>query len=150
VGGFLGMVMPFGQFSFWLASTVGSVPLIGDKLVRLLEAWEAWPGAPWLGYTAVLLVLLLDVVATPLVRWRRMSRPQRTLLAAAAVVAAWILVPLVISLAPEPPPDGVRLFPYWYMLPLYALLRSVPDKLAGILLVFAAMLVPLALPWAGI
>jgi ubiquinol-cytochrome c reductase cytochrome b/c1 subunit len=150
VGGFLGMVMPFGQFAFWLSSTVGSVPLIGDRLVRLLEAWEAWPGAPWLGYTAVILLLLLDIVAMHIVRWRQMSRLQRTLLSAAAVVAAWILAPLVVSLAPEPPPGGIRLFPYWYMLPLFSLLRSVPDKLAGIVLVFAAMLVPLVLPFAGI
>jgi quinol-cytochrome oxidoreductase complex cytochrome b subunit len=150
IGGFLGMVMPFGQFSLWLSRMVGGAPSTGSWLVGLLEAWVASPGAPWLGYTAVTLVLLLDIVAMQAVRWRRMSRLQRTLLSAAAVVAAWILAPLLASLAPEAPPGGIRLFPYWYMLPLYSLLRSVPDKLAGVVLVFAAMLVPLVLPFARI
>lgn len=150
IAGFLRMVMPFGQFSFWLSSTVGGVPWMGHRLVRLLETWEAWPGTPWLGYTAVILVLLLDIVAMHLVRWRRMSRLQRTLLAAAAVVAAWILAPLIASLAPAAAPNGIRHFPYWYILPFHSLLRSVPDKLAGVVLVFAAMLVPLVLPFARI
>ena len=150
LAGFVAMVAPWGQLAFWLVNMTSSVPLIGDLLFRLLQAWAAWPSAPWLGYPAVLLVLFLDIVAMHLVRWRRMSRLQRTLLAAAAVVAAWILAPLIVSLAPGPPPDGIRLFPYWYVLPLFSLLRSVPDKLAGVVLVFAAMLVPLVLPFAGI
>jgi ubiquinol-cytochrome c reductase cytochrome b/c1 subunit len=150
VAGFLGMVMPRGQFSFWLSSTIGSVPLIGGWLSRLLAAREAMPGAASLGCAALILVLVLDILAMLWPRWRHAPWTRRILFPAAAVVAAWILAPLISQFAPEAPPDGVRLLPDWYMLPLYAMLRSVPDKLAGIVLVFAAMLVPLVLPWARI
>ncbi len=37
--------------------------------------------------------------------------------------------------------------PVWYFTPFYAVLRAVPDKLGGVLLMGAAVLLPLALPW---
>ncbi len=37
--------------------------------------------------------------------------------------------------------------PEWYFLPFYAILRSVPDKLFGVLAMFGSILVWFALPW---
>ncbi|MBT8080321.1 MAG: cytochrome b N-terminal domain-containing protein, partial [Gammaproteobacteria bacterium] len=37
--------------------------------------------------------------------------------------------------------------PVWYFTPFYAILRAVPDKLIGALLMGAAVLLPLFLPW---
>jgi ubiquinol-cytochrome c reductase cytochrome b subunit len=37
--------------------------------------------------------------------------------------------------------------PEWYLLPFYAILRSIPDKLLGVILMFAAILVLLVLPF---
>jgi ubiquinol-cytochrome c reductase cytochrome b subunit len=37
--------------------------------------------------------------------------------------------------------------PEWYFLPYYAILRSVPDKLAGVLCMFGSILVWFVLPW---
>jgi ubiquinol-cytochrome c reductase cytochrome b subunit len=37
--------------------------------------------------------------------------------------------------------------PEWYYLPFYAILRSVPDKLLGVVAMFAAILILFALPW---
>ena len=37
--------------------------------------------------------------------------------------------------------------PEWYFLPFYAILRAVPDKLGGVVLMFASILVWFALPW---
>lgn len=37
--------------------------------------------------------------------------------------------------------------PVWYFTPFYAILRAVPDKLGGALLMGAAVLLPLFLPW---
>ena len=37
--------------------------------------------------------------------------------------------------------------PEWYFLPFYAILRSVPDKLAGVLCMFGSILVWFVLPW---
>ena len=37
--------------------------------------------------------------------------------------------------------------PEWYFLPFYAILRAVPDKLGGVLLMFGAIMVLFILPW---
>jgi ubiquinol-cytochrome c reductase cytochrome b/c1 subunit len=37
--------------------------------------------------------------------------------------------------------------PEWYFLPFYAILRSVPDKLAGVLCMFGSILIWFLLPW---
>ncbi len=44
----------------------------------------------------------------------------------------------------QTPPDIV---PEWYFLPFYAILRSVPDKLLGVILLFSSILVLFVLPW---
>jgi ubiquinol-cytochrome c reductase cytochrome b/c1 subunit len=40
-----------------------------------------------------------------------------------------------------------HIVPEWYFLPFYAILRAVPDKLGGVLLMFSAIGVLFALPW---
>jgi ubiquinol-cytochrome c reductase cytochrome b subunit len=40
-----------------------------------------------------------------------------------------------------------HIVPEWYFLPFYAILRAVPDKLGGVLLMFAAIVVLFFLPW---
>ena len=37
--------------------------------------------------------------------------------------------------------------PEWYLLPFYAILRSVPDKLLGVIAMLSAILILAALPW---
>ncbi len=40
-----------------------------------------------------------------------------------------------------------HIVPEWYLLPFYAILRSVPSKLGGVILMFAAILILFVLPW---
>ena len=40
-----------------------------------------------------------------------------------------------------------HIVPEWYFLPFYAILRSVPDKLGGVVLMFASIFVLFLLPW---
>jgi ubiquinol-cytochrome c reductase cytochrome b subunit len=40
-----------------------------------------------------------------------------------------------------------HIVPEWYFLPFYAILRAVPSKLGGVMLMFGAILVLFALPW---
>jgi ubiquinol-cytochrome c reductase cytochrome b subunit len=40
-----------------------------------------------------------------------------------------------------------HIVPEWYFLPFYAILRAVPDKLGGVLLMFAAIIILFFLPW---
>src|SRR5579883_793974 len=44
----------------------------------------------------------------------------------------------------QTPPDIV---PEWYLLPFYAILRSVPNKLGGVCIMFSSILVLFFLPW---
>ena len=37
--------------------------------------------------------------------------------------------------------------PEWYLLPFYAILRSVPDKLSGVIAMFASIFILVILPW---
>jgi ubiquinol-cytochrome c reductase cytochrome b subunit len=40
-----------------------------------------------------------------------------------------------------------HIVPEWYLLPFYAILRAVPDKLGGVALMFGAIFVMFLLPW---
>jgi ubiquinol-cytochrome c reductase cytochrome b subunit len=40
-----------------------------------------------------------------------------------------------------------HIVPEWYFLPFYAILRSVPDKLIGVILMFSAVLILFFVPW---
>jgi len=40
-----------------------------------------------------------------------------------------------------------HIVPEWYFLPFYAILRAVPDKLLGVILMFSAILILFVLPW---
>jgi ubiquinol-cytochrome c reductase cytochrome b subunit len=47
----------------------------------------------------------------------------------------------------DPMVTPAHIVPEWYLLPFYAILRAVPDKLAGVLLMFGAIAVLFFLPW---
>ncbi|MCW5752542.1 MAG: cytochrome b, partial [Alphaproteobacteria bacterium] len=40
-----------------------------------------------------------------------------------------------------------HIVPEWYFLPFYAILRAVPDKLGGVVLMFGSILILFLLPW---
>jgi quinol-cytochrome oxidoreductase complex cytochrome b subunit len=45
--------------------------------------------------------------------------------------------------------EAFPIIPPWQMLPFYAVLRSIPNKLLGVVATFAAMAVPIIWPWVG-
>ncbi len=47
----------------------------------------------------------------------------------------------------DPLVTPAHIVPEWYFLPFYAILRSVPDKLGGVVLMFASIFVLFLLPW---
>ena len=47
----------------------------------------------------------------------------------------------------NPMQTPAHIVPEWYFLPFYAILRAVPDKLGGVLLMFSAIFVLFILPW---
>jgi ubiquinol-cytochrome c reductase cytochrome b subunit len=40
-----------------------------------------------------------------------------------------------------------HIVPEWYLLPFYAILRAVPDKLGGVIVMFASLFILMFLPW---
>ena len=48
---------------------------------------------------------------------------------------------------PADPLVTLHIVPEWYFLPFYAILRAVPDKLLGVVAMFAAIAVLFILPW---
>jgi ubiquinol-cytochrome c reductase cytochrome b/c1 subunit len=47
----------------------------------------------------------------------------------------------------DPLKTPAHIVPEWYFLPFYAILRSIPDKLGGVLMMGAAIVVLAFLPW---
>jgi quinol-cytochrome oxidoreductase complex cytochrome b subunit len=47
----------------------------------------------------------------------------------------------------DPLKTPAHIVPEWYFLPFYAILRSVPDKLIGVILMFSAVLILFFVPW---
>jgi len=47
----------------------------------------------------------------------------------------------------DPQVTPTHIVPEWYFLPFYAILRSVPDKLGGVLLMFGSIFVLFVIPW---
>ncbi len=47
----------------------------------------------------------------------------------------------------DPLVTPAHILPNWYLAPFYAILRAIPDKLGGVVLMFAAILVLFFLPW---
>ena len=53
-----------------------------------------------------------------------------------------------INFAPANPlSTPAHIVPEWYFLPQYAMLRAVPDKLGGVLVMFGSLIILLFLPW---
>ncbi|HLZ04333.1 MAG TPA: cytochrome c1 [Bradyrhizobium sp.] len=47
----------------------------------------------------------------------------------------------------NPAQTPAHIVPEWYYLPFYAMLRSIPNKLAGVLVMFSSILILVFLPW---
>lgn len=152
MGAFLGFVLPWGQTSFWLANRFADLPVIGSALAVLIpdHAGVSEAALALLG----LVLLSLDLVAMHYPFWRR--RPiWRFAVFVAAAVAISVVLRLALGWLIPAPPDAVSSYPTppnvvpaWYEWPYYCLLHEMPDKLGGVILLFAALLVPAIWPWA--
>jgi ubiquinol-cytochrome c reductase cytochrome b/c1 subunit len=47
----------------------------------------------------------------------------------------------------DPLVTPAHIVPEWYLLPFYAMLRAIPDKLGGVIVMFAALLILFLVPW---
>jgi ubiquinol-cytochrome c reductase cytochrome b/c1 subunit len=163
---FLGYTLIWLQFKFWLVTWVtnllAAVPVAGERLAEgFVRSIQPISEVPAPSPILLLFLLGLDIAVMHREAWRNSSFLRTGIFLAMAAAGAFILglaagvlhgnsAPIAhdmvdIGTLPAPP----KIVPEWYFLPFYALLRSIPDKLAGAVLTFAAMAVPLIWPWMG-
>jgi ubiquinol-cytochrome c reductase cytochrome b/c1 subunit len=150
--GFAGYILPWGQLSFWLAASFPWLEPVSTSLSKM-------PVSADMGLILLFLLLGFDLMAAHLALWR--TRGLLVFVSFAFVVfGAALSLRLLVShsipsaehidpaadLNPLTPPAIV---PEWYVLPFYALLRAMPWKIGGVVIAFAAALVPLIWPWVG-
>jgi ubiquinol-cytochrome c reductase cytochrome b subunit len=85
--------------------------------------------------------------------------PYYTIKDSVGVVAYLIVFAILVFFAPNylghpdnyipanPLVTPAHIVPEWYFLPFYAILRAVPDKLGGVVLMFASIAILFVLPW---
>jgi quinol-cytochrome oxidoreductase complex cytochrome b subunit len=160
--GFLGYVLPWGQLNFWLMGRLAAAP--GGEEIFLFP-WDLQQRVSWLGslmarvpmeLLLMLCVLCLDVAAMHREAWRRRSFAHAAVFLAATVAAVIIFDVIAGLLIGRPVPSAPDLDVFatpkriiwpWYELPLYAMLRAVPVKLAAVVTCFSAMVVLVIWPW---
>ncbi|MBX2854961.1 MAG: hypothetical protein KTR21_08230 [Rhodobacteraceae bacterium] len=164
---FLSYLVPWGQISFWHASTVdrlseeteaGLVTLSSLSILALIGAHirqlaRAQASAPYRGRYSWLGVglILLYVGYLGLEGWRDHAELAALSAHYGVESAAPSSAPSASPAAAIPPGHPLitpaHIAPKWNVLPFYALLRAIPDKLGGVLAMLAALLIwPLA-PW---
>jgi ubiquinol-cytochrome c reductase cytochrome b/c1 subunit len=154
--GFLNFVIPWGQLGFWLAVKVQALPVIGTTAAPALAATT---GLPTLLSLLLLCLLCIDIATMHRNLRHRYSAVQIVVFLVAVTIGALLmgvalgaLADLLLSGvrgagAAASAVTPIRILPFWYELPLYALLRSIPNKSIGVAVMFAAMLVPVVWPW---
>ena len=157
---FAGFMLPWGQVSYWFASVVtdvlGVVPGGGGVTAWLFAGGlDRLPSLAGVGGTISLAVLGVDVAVMYAGLWRTHSALWVIVRVVLIVIACFTLAVLIDAivdsyLPPAPPDPGpltpAHIVPEWWLLPIYAILRSVPSKLLGLGLAFAALLIPLFAP----
>lgn len=151
VGSFLGYVMPYGQISFWISEMSGW-RLAPDTLLL---------GGPLLAWGALTTALFWHVarLATAPPQNPFAFRYSAVGVLAVAAYAAYCVFGFPSAgvdftraaeasrLDANPLWTPVHILPEWHVVPFYAVLRAVPDKLGGVIALFCAIgvwaLVPL-------
>eukprot|EP01035_Chromulina_nebulosa_P023007 gene23007-29807_t len=118
---FMGYVLPWGQMSFWGATVItnlfSAIPYIGKTIVEWL----------WGGFSVNNATLNRFLSLHYLVPFLIVGHPDNYIVANSLVT----------------PPHIV---PEWYFLPFYAILRSIPSKLGGVLAMGFAIIILAFLP----
>src|SRR6202045_2269354 len=144
--GFMGYVLPWGQMSFWGATVItnlfSAIPYVGDSIVTPVGGQNYPAGfepksekdtVPFTPYATI-----KDLFGTScfliFFAWFIFYMPNYLMEADNYIVA-------------NPGVTPAHIVPEWYYLPFYAMLRSIPNKLAGVVVMFSAILILAFLPW---
>ena len=161
---FMGYVLPWGQMSFHgavvITNLIGAIPVIGPAITTWLWGGFAVDNAT-LNRFFSLHYLMPFVIAGLVVLhvWALHVTGNYTVKDGFAISIFLLLYMSFVFFNPNALGDAVNyvpanplvtpahIVPEWYLLPFYAILRAVPDKLMGVILMFGAIAVIFVLPW---
>jgi ubiquinol-cytochrome c reductase cytochrome b subunit len=166
---FFGYILPWGQMSYWGAQVIinlfGAIPKIGEPLTEWIR------GDYFISDATLNRFFALHVIAVPIALLEGEDglpldgipfHPYYTVKDIFGVSMFMIIFAFVIFFWPEAgglflehdnfipanplvTPEHIK--PVWYFTPFYAILKAVPDKLMGVVLMGLSVMVLFFLPW---
>jgi quinol-cytochrome oxidoreductase complex cytochrome b subunit len=146
--GFMGYVLVWGQMSFWAATVITNLfsAIPGVVVLHIWALHVAGQNNP----TGIEPKSDKDTVRfTP-----EATVKDAFFLAVFCILYAWFVfyIPNFLGHADNyipanPAVTPAEIVPEWYYLPFYAILRSIPDKLMGVIALFASIIVLAFIPW---
>ena len=149
---FLGYVLPYGQMSLWGATVItnlmSAIPWVGQDIVefiwggfsvnnatlnRFFSLHFVLPFAPYFIFKDLITIFLFIIVLSIFV----------------------FFMPNILGdsenyVMANPMQTPAAIVPEWYLLPFYAILRSIPNKLLGVIAMFSSLLILLIMPFTDL
>ena len=168
---FMGYVLPWGQMSFWGATVItnlfSAIPLVGESVTNWLWGGYAVDNPTLIRFYSLHYLFPFLIFGLVILHIWALHVPGNTvpfhpyivikdlfaLLIFLIVFAFFVFYsPNILGHADNyieanPLVTPAHIVPEWYLLPFYAILRSIPDKLFGVIAMFAAIFVLVILPW---
>jgi len=145
---FLGYVLPYGQMSLWgatvITNLISAIPWIGQDIVEFIWGGFSVNNATLNRFFALHFVLPF----APYFLFKDLI----TIFIFIFVLSLFVFfMPNVLGdsenyIMANPMQTPPAIVPEWYLLPFYAILRSIPNKLLGVIAMFAALVSILLLP----
>nr|BAW99873.1 cytochrome b [Taphrina wiesneri JCM 22204] len=172
---FLGYVLPYGQMSLWGATVItnlmSAIPWIGQDIVESVSnaTLNRFFSLHYLLPFVLAALIIMHMIAlhesgsnNPVGVTGNLDRlamhPYFIFKDLVTIVAFFLVLSLFVFYAPNvlghsdnyipanPMQTPASIVPEWYLLPFYAILRSIPNKLLGVLAMIAAILVLFLMP----
>ena len=166
---FLGYVLPYGQMSLWGATVItnlmSAIPWVGQDIVEFIWGGFSVNNATLNRFFALHFVLPFILAALALMHLIVLhdSAGSGNPLGVSAnydrlPFAPYFLFKDLINMLGDsenyvmanPMQTPPAIVPEWYLLPFYAILRSIPNKLLGVIAMFSAILALLSLPFTDL
>ncbi|KAL2923886.1 cytochrome b [Bienertia sinuspersici] len=164
VTAFIGYVLPWGQMSFWGATVITSlasaIPVVGDSIVTWLWGGFSVDNATLNRFFSLHHLLPFILVGASLLHLAALHQyGSNNPLGSSRLGSFCYLFFLLDFYAPNvlghpdnyipanPMPTPPHIVPEWYFLPIYAILRSIPDKSGGVAAIAPVFICLLALPF---
>merc|ERR1712022_105984 len=148
---FIGYVLPWGQMSFWGATVItnlaSAIPVVGPSIVEWVWGGFSVDNATLNRFFSLHYLLPFAIAAGVILHIAELHRSGSTnpLGLEGKDVDRVTFYPYFYVEA-NPMVTPAHIVPEWYFLPFYAILRSIPDKLGGVVAMVGAILINLALP----